>query len=192
MNFDRGDLVYKLDNSTKVGQSKKLRPVWLVPYVVTEVLSPIPYWIEGSWKTHVVHHDRIKICRDRVIPMWMCWKGHEILDLDETIPQADTATKGNDLASTHIDTKVGVVTQTPVERIHSSDVNSAENQTVENESEVNDFHISYSVDLPFASVQEEDLPDMEKETEHLEEEEVQVPISTNTRTREKRRPAKYM
>jgi hypothetical protein len=86
--YDRGDLVYKLDTSTRKGQSKKLRPIWLGPFVITEVLSPVLYRIEGRKNPHVVHHDRIKICKDRVIPLWMRRKRHGLLDLDETIAYA--------------------------------------------------------------------------------------------------------
>ena len=33
-----------------------------------------------------MHHDRLKPCLDRSIPMWMCRLRHCVLDLDETLP----------------------------------------------------------------------------------------------------------
>jgi len=36
-----GDLVYKLDSSTKIDQSKKLRSPWVGPYVVAESFPPL-------------------------------------------------------------------------------------------------------------------------------------------------------
>ncbi len=38
--YNRGALVYKCDDSTRIGYSKKLRPIWISPYIVEEVLSP--------------------------------------------------------------------------------------------------------------------------------------------------------
>ena len=86
--YQKGDMVYKIDSSTKVGHSKKLRPVWLGPFLVTEVLSPVLYRIQGRKDTTVIHHDRLKICKDRVIPLWLRRKRHGLLDLDETIGYA--------------------------------------------------------------------------------------------------------
>jgi len=51
-------------------------------------LSPVLYRIEGRKDPHVVHHDRLKICKDRFVPMWLRRKRHDVLDLDETIGYA--------------------------------------------------------------------------------------------------------
>ena len=77
--YQIGELVYKLDSSTKIGQSKKLQPVFMGPYLITEVLSPVLYRIEGRKKSSVVHHDRLIICRDRSIPFWLRTKRHPYL-----------------------------------------------------------------------------------------------------------------
>ncbi len=78
--FDRGDMVYKLDTTTKIGITSKLKPVYEGPYLVTEVLSPILFRIAGRKSSHVIHHDRLRICTDRVIPMWMRRKRHKFLE----------------------------------------------------------------------------------------------------------------
>ena len=73
-----GELVYKLDSSTTIGQSRKSQPIFLCPYVITEVLSPVLYQIEGRRKSIVVHHDGLILCRDS-IPFWLRAKRHEHL-----------------------------------------------------------------------------------------------------------------
>ena len=38
--YNPGDIVYKLDSTTKVGQSSKLRPPWTGPYLVISCNAP--------------------------------------------------------------------------------------------------------------------------------------------------------
>ena len=66
-----GDLVYKLDSAKKVGQSPKLQQVWKGPFLVTKVLSPILFRVCDRKKSYVLHHDRLKPCEDRDIPLWL-------------------------------------------------------------------------------------------------------------------------
>ena len=63
--------MYKLDTATKVGLTTKLKPVYEGPYLVTKTLSPILYQIEGRRKNVIMHHDRLRPCEDREIPIWM-------------------------------------------------------------------------------------------------------------------------
>ena len=77
--FDIGDLVHKLDTTTKVGLTTKLKPVYTGPFLVTEILSPILYRIEDLKRPSVIHHDRLRICKDRAIPLWMQRKRHHFL-----------------------------------------------------------------------------------------------------------------
>jgi hypothetical protein len=84
--YQKGDLVYKLDSSTKVGQSSKLKPVWKGPLLVTEVISPVLYRIRDKRGEKVIHHDRLKLCRDRVIPMWMRRLRHRFLETGSSHP----------------------------------------------------------------------------------------------------------
>ncbi|CAC5400387.1 unnamed protein product [Mytilus coruscus] len=69
--WNLGDIVFKLDSTSKVGQSKKLTAPWQGPYVVTRVLSPVLYEITGRKKEMIVHHDRIKQCDDEIVPLWI-------------------------------------------------------------------------------------------------------------------------
>ena len=69
--YQVGDLVYLIDSSTKIGQSSKLKPVWKGPMIVIEVITPSLYRVRSRRKDTVVHHDRMKLCNDRVIPIWV-------------------------------------------------------------------------------------------------------------------------
>jgi hypothetical protein len=185
--YDKGDLVYKLDTSTRKGQSKKLRPIWLGPYVVTEVLSPVLYCIEGRKAKHTVHHDRIKICRDRVVPMWMRRKRHGLLDLDETIAYAIEELESSIAVPVDSDTD----TQTPAV---PANVQNQMQIPASNSQTLSQIPALDEAIVAFANARDEDLPaftpeDNPEDQEPLEEEEedeVQEPVRTRTRVIRKR------
>ena len=78
--FARGDLVYKLETTaTKPGHSRKLKPVYTGPLLVTKVFSPVTFQIEGRKKIEVLHHDRLRPCPENNIPLWMKRKRHHFL-----------------------------------------------------------------------------------------------------------------
>lgn len=54
----------------KVGQSSELRPPWTGPYLVISCNAPL-YTIRHQKKEQVLHHDRLKLCKDRDISMWL-------------------------------------------------------------------------------------------------------------------------
>ena len=83
--FEAGDLVYKLDTTTKIGVTTKLKPVYVGPYLVTRAISSILYQIEGRRSSNVIHQDRLKLCRDRNVPLWMRRKRHQFLDTDAVV-----------------------------------------------------------------------------------------------------------
>ena len=70
--YNLGDVVLKIDSARKLGQSSKLKSPWKGPYVITEVKSPILFKIiDKKNKESVVHHDRIKLCKDLDHPGWV-------------------------------------------------------------------------------------------------------------------------
>ena len=69
--YETGDLVYVLDTAKKVGLSPKLQKVWKGPMLVVEVISSILFRVANRKKTFVLHHDRLKPCEDREIPLWL-------------------------------------------------------------------------------------------------------------------------
>lgn len=75
--YHAGDLVYKVDSSSKIGHSKKLKSPWIGPYLVVSDNFPI-YKIKDRKGESVVHHDRLKRCDDREIPIWLRRMRHEI------------------------------------------------------------------------------------------------------------------
>ena len=78
--------MYVLDPSNKPGVSTKLQPIFRGPYLVVKVYSPILYLVQDRKRQVVVHHDRLLLCNDRFIPMWMRKLRHQFLNLDETLP----------------------------------------------------------------------------------------------------------
>ena len=87
--YSVGDLVYKINSVTKVGLSRKLSPIWIGPLVIEEVLSSVLYRVQGRKRTEVIHHDRLKPCVDRILPLWLRQRRHIVLDLDETIAYSE-------------------------------------------------------------------------------------------------------
>ena len=86
--YEIGDLVYVLDSARKIGISPKLQPAWKGPYVVSKVISPILFEVADTRKSFVLHHDRLKPCENRSIPLWLCRKRNEILNnLDQEDPE---------------------------------------------------------------------------------------------------------
>ncbi|CAC5423873.1 unnamed protein product [Mytilus coruscus] len=94
--YQPGDLVYKADSTTKVGQSRKLKSPWCGPFLVVSSRHPL-YTIRGRKGDSVVHHDKLKRCNDRDIPTWIKRLRHALFqaesemdenwdDLDDTIP----------------------------------------------------------------------------------------------------------
>jgi len=65
-----GDLVYQLDTATIKGKSRKLSPSWKGPGVVLEKLTPYLYRIKLKRAILTANHDRLKLCRDREVPVW--------------------------------------------------------------------------------------------------------------------------
>ena len=81
--FDVGDLVYIRNMTTRVGQSKKLLPIWKGPFVVTKAISHVLYRVADRKKERVKHPDKLRICEDRDIPLWIRRKRHQILTAEE-------------------------------------------------------------------------------------------------------------
>ena len=77
-----GDVVFLRDSSTVIGISSKLRPPWTGPFLVISARAPI-YRLRGRKKSMVVHHDRLKPCKDSTFPLWLQRQRHKLL---ETLP----------------------------------------------------------------------------------------------------------
>ena len=69
--YSVGDIVYKINSSIRNGESKKLKPPWEGQYLLTRVLSHVLYTIPNRRRESTIHHDRLKLCEDRSIPVWM-------------------------------------------------------------------------------------------------------------------------
>ena len=69
--YDVGDLVYLLNSAGKVGQSRKLQPVYTGPHLIVKKLSDILFTtVNSRGRQQVIHHDRMRRCSDLNIPIW--------------------------------------------------------------------------------------------------------------------------
>ena len=70
--YDVGDLVYSINSASKKGQSRKLQSIYCGPFLVVAKISDILYQIagKGGKNTQVIHHDRLRRCLDRDVPLW--------------------------------------------------------------------------------------------------------------------------
>ena len=93
--YEVGDLVFRRREAQKVGSSKKLNTVWIGPLLVVEVINPVLYWVRDRKRQYVLHHDLLKCCEDRVVPLWIRKMHHELMDLDTTIAY-DEAEQGEE------------------------------------------------------------------------------------------------
>ena len=69
--YEVGDFVFRCRDACKTGSSKKLNSIWMGPLVVVEVINPVLYRVRDRKWEYVLHHDLIKRCGDRVIPLWL-------------------------------------------------------------------------------------------------------------------------
>ena len=76
--FDEGDVVYKLDQSTKIGRSRKLQSPCIGPYLIIGCRHPI-YDIRNRKREMTIHHDKLKVCKDRTLPLWLRRMRHQYL-----------------------------------------------------------------------------------------------------------------
>ena len=67
--YEVGDVVLLMNSGRKVGQSKKLAPLWKGPFVVVKVLTPVLCRIASSKKDWVVHNDRLRTCNNDPLPL---------------------------------------------------------------------------------------------------------------------------
>ena len=87
--YEVGDLVYLRDESVKKGISKKLRPVFKGLFLVIKVSSDLVYTIQDRKKQSVIHHNRLKHCEDRYIPLWLRKLRSEVLQLNESFDTSE-------------------------------------------------------------------------------------------------------
>ena len=88
--YHEGDLVYLREHTTKKGESPKLRPMWKGPYLVVESSPPL-YKVKTRKREVVMHHDNLKLCKDRYIPIWLRRARNKYLgqEIDDQIDLGD-------------------------------------------------------------------------------------------------------
>ena len=68
--YQVGDLVYRLNLKSKVGESNKLKDIYSGPYVVVKILTPVVTQVQKRDKVLNLHNNNLKRCRDRHVPVW--------------------------------------------------------------------------------------------------------------------------
>ena len=79
--------------------AKALKPLWKGPYVVVWAHPPL-YKLQDRRKVGVWHHDKLKVCRDRQIPLWLRRLRNSILSQEEgeeELEETEPATEGFDI-----------------------------------------------------------------------------------------------
>ena len=161
--YNVGDLVYLINSSSKVGQSNKLKPIWKGPYLVIKVISPVLFRIKGRKREIVVHHDRLKPCLDRSIPMWMRRLRHRVLDLDETLPYEED------------DDELGLTTLFEPPQPQQDNVQVQNNSQVSSNQEASDTNLSQNSETVLT-----DLFQSNSETLFSNQETVEVPTQSES------------
>jgi len=122
-----GDAVYKLDTATKPGQSRKLKPPWKGPYIVTKVYSTVLYEIEDRKRSWTIHHDRLYICKDGELPIWIQRRREQLCsqqESDVSVPDEDIV----DLSSLFMENST-TTSNAPMSLQHTSDTPMFRHQT---------------------------------------------------------------
>ncbi|MES9880179.1 MAG: RNase H-like domain-containing protein [Sedimenticola sp.] len=85
--YEEGDVVHLLDTAVVKGKSKKLSPPWKGPGIIVKKISACIYRVKLKNSVFTTNHDRLKPCRDRVLPVWIRkWKER---DREEDVGEAD-------------------------------------------------------------------------------------------------------
>ena len=66
-----GDAVYVLDTAQVKGKCRKLSPTWKGPGLVVEILTSLLYKVKLRGEIKTMNHDRLKICQDTNLPLWI-------------------------------------------------------------------------------------------------------------------------
>ena len=92
--YEEGDVVLKLNKATKTGQPSKLQPIWKGPFLVTSVISPLLCQIRDRRRSSVVHHDMLKKCTDRCLPLWLRRMRSTLTGESEEMDESETDNVG--------------------------------------------------------------------------------------------------
>ena len=74
--------------------------------MVVKVLTPVLFRIRGAKRDKVIHPDRLKVCQDREVPLWIRRARHRLLSTtgdrenlgpdDDPDPEPETLDEGSD------------------------------------------------------------------------------------------------
>ena len=87
--YSVGDIVFRLNHTSKLHESAKLKSPWEGPFVVTEVLSPVLVKIKNQRREFVVHHNNICPRTLRDVPLWVTRIRRRLKDDEDGPPPID-------------------------------------------------------------------------------------------------------
>ena len=68
--FTAEQMVYLFNSTAVKGVSRKLVKYLKGSGVVLQRITPALYLVKTKQDTHVVHHDKMRLCKDRITPSW--------------------------------------------------------------------------------------------------------------------------
>lgn len=83
--YSEGDLVYRLNEATTVGQSRKLQSPWKGPYLVISCDPPLYTIMDQKERQFTLRHDKLKMCNDREMPLWIRCLRNTFFSGDESL-----------------------------------------------------------------------------------------------------------
>ena len=86
--YEKGDVVYRLNEASKIGESNKLKSPWEGPYLVVKVKPPTMIKIFTGKRQLYVHHNSLKISKELELPIWLLRARNNLLnnqDLDQSL-----------------------------------------------------------------------------------------------------------
>ena len=125
--YSTGDLVYVVDESVKIGQSKKLRSPWKGPFLVVKARHPL-YTVKERKRQRVLHHDKLKLCEDHHIPIWLRRARSSLYQQEETVDSNEDFSETNTIGSDEEEiwtTPDTTLTEENVESDSSDDISDA-------------------------------------------------------------------
>lgn len=100
--YSEGYLVYRLNEATTVGQSRKLQSPWKGLYLVISCDPPLYTIMDQKEVQFTLHRDKLKMCNDRELPLWMR-RLRNTFSGDESLPKRTCDDHTIDIAKEDLD-----------------------------------------------------------------------------------------
>ena len=152
--YEVGDLVYLQNKATKKGHSQKLQPIFTGPLLIVQKIPDALFLVTGNrGRRQIVHHDRLRRCSDRNVPLWARRERRKLEDPPEDTVEVEI--ENLDLSDLFHEHPVLDPEEDPVVNAEEDPVPNADEELLD-AIESPDLD---SPDLPSAASNQEDVPD---------------------------------